>query len=111
MPENLYLVFSKPPETVSAADYDRWYAEHVRENIRSPGFLSARRYALEPSQAERVAFSHLALYEYEGETSRWRADLTRRIETGEIVLPDWFGGIQFSSWSCRPIEGPVLPER
>src|SRR2546428_13282 len=98
MPDNLYLVFSKPPEELSAAEYDRWYDHHVRENIVSPGFFSARRFAIQPAREEPVAFSHLALYEYGGEMSRWRTDLTRRIETGEIVLPEWFGGIRFSSW-------------
>ena len=82
MAPNLYLVFSKPPEGLPPEEYDRWYDLHVRENIVSPGFASARRYELEPSRDEPVVFSHLALYEYEGDMSTWRTDLTRRIETG-----------------------------
>jgi hypothetical protein len=111
MPDNLYLVLSKPPEHVSPEEYDRWYHHHVRENILSPGFRSASRFSLDPARDESVPFSHLALYEYEGEMSVWRTDLTKRIESGEIVLPEWFPEIRFSSWDCRPLEGPVQPER
>jgi len=110
--ENLYLVFSKPPDSVSPEEYDRWYDHHVRENIVSPGFLSARRFRLEPTRAdEPVRYVHLALYEYEGEMSVWRTDLTRRIESGDVVLPEWFGGITFSSWDCHPIGGRIEPVR
>jgi hypothetical protein len=111
MPENLYLVLSKPPEGVPSQEYDRWYHHHVRENIVSPGFLSARRFSIDPSFDEPVSFSHLALYEYEGDMSVWRKDLSRRIETGEIVLPKWFDGIRFSSWNCLPLEDRVEPAR
>jgi hypothetical protein len=108
---NLYLVLSKPPDGLSADEYDRWYDLHVRENIVSPGFLSAKRYAIEPSREEAVRYSHLALYEYEGDMSVWREDLTRRIETGDVVLPEWFSGISFSSWSAQPIGDRVEPVR
>jgi hypothetical protein len=112
MSENLYLVFSKPPDTVPADEYDRWYHDHVRENIVSPGFLSARRYAIEPvPQNPPIPFSHLALYEYEGDMSIWRTDLTRRIETGDVVLPEWFPQITFGSWKCLPIDVRAEPVR
>lgn len=111
MPPNLYLVFSKPPDSVSAEEYDRWYDLHVRENIVSPGFLSAQRYAITPARDAPVPFSHLALYEYEGELSTWRTDLDRRLATGEITLPEWFPQITFGSWDCRPLTDRILPER
>jgi hypothetical protein len=111
MRENLYLVLSKPPEGLSPEEYDRWYDLHVRENIVSPGFLSAKRFAIEPSQDEAVRFSHLALYEYEGDMSTWRTDLTRRIETGDVVLPEWFPGIRFSSWAALPLSDRIEPVR
>jgi hypothetical protein len=111
MAPNLYLVLSKPPEELPADEYDRWYDLHVRENIVSPGFASARRYALEPSRDEAIQFSHLALYEYEGDMSIWRTDLTRRIEAGEVVLPEWFPQIRFSSWSALPLSDRIEPVR
>lgn len=108
---NRYLVFSKPPEGLSASEYDRWYDLHVRENIVSPGFVSARRFAVTPATGTPGPFTHLALYEYAGEMSTWRTDLTARIESREIVLPDWFPEIQFGSWDCRPLSGLIEPVR
>jgi hypothetical protein len=107
---NLYLVFSKPPEGVSAEEYDRWYDLHVRENIVSPGFVSARRYEAARARDE-TPFTHLALYEYEGDLGTWRTDLTRRIESGEIVLPEFFPQITFGSWSAEPLTGRIEPVR
>lgn len=111
MAPNLYLVFSKPPSGISESEYDAWYEHHARENIVSPGFLSARRYAITPARDAPVPFSHLALYEYEGEMSTWRTDLTKRIEEGGIVLPEWFGEIAFASWDCTPVSERAEPER
>ena len=50
----------------------RWYEDHARENIESPGFLSARRFAVTPARDNATRLTHLALYEYEGEMERWR---------------------------------------
>lgn len=112
MSKKLYLVFSKPPERVSEEEYQQWYHLHVRENIVSPGFLSAQRYGLTPvPESPPIPFSHLALYEYEGEMSTWRTDLTKRIETGDIVLPEWFKDITFGSWDCVALEDRVEPVR
>jgi hypothetical protein len=108
---NLYLVFSKPPEEISAHAYDEWYERHAAENIESPGFLNARRFALTPAVGTPGAFTHLAVYEYEGEMERWRVDLNRRIESGDIVLPDWFKRIDFGSWDCSPRSGLLQPSR
>jgi hypothetical protein len=49
------------------------------------------------------------VYQYEGEMARWRADLTNRIQTGDVVLPDWFKQIKFTSWSCTPTGGLLTP--
>ncbi len=111
MPTNLYLVFSKRPEAISAAEYDRWYETHAQENIESPGFLNARRFNLAPSTGNPGPFEHLAVYEYEGSQEQWRTDLDRRIESGDIDLPEWFPQIQFGSWDCAPASGLLQPAR
>ena len=78
MSTNLYLVFSKRPEAVSAADYDRWYETHAQENIESPGFLNARRFELSPGQRRAGARSSTSrVYEYEGAMEQWRAEPQR----------------------------------
>jgi hypothetical protein len=108
---NLYLVFSSPPPGVSAQDYDRWYDKHVRENIVSPGFVSGRRYEVEAARDEPGGFTHLALYEYDGDIGIWRSDLDARLARKEIDLPDWFPQIHFGSWSARPLTDRIVPVR
>jgi len=109
MADDLYLVFSEPPASVPREEYDRWYAEHLRENLQTPGFHAGRRFALDHTVRQDGAdqFSHLALYETSGSIAELRAALDRRRESGEIVLPEWFGQIRFSSWHCRGVDGPV----
>jgi hypothetical protein len=112
MTNNLYLVFSEKPDHISVDDYHRWYADHAQENIESPRFVSAQRYTIqEIVNSEPVGDeSHLALYEYAGEMSEWRTDLTRRIQSGDVVLPEWFKQIKFKSWTCTPAGGLLTPQ-
>ncbi len=110
MSDGLYLVFSKPPASISPADYDRWYHDHLRENLGAPGFTAGRRFAPEHTVAGAepdAAFSHLAVYETAAPLDDLRAGLNRRIDSGEVVLPGWFGEIGFSSWYCSPLEERV----
>lgn len=111
MAANLYLVLSKRPETISAEDYDRWYEAHAQENIESPGFLSARRYNIAAQNGNEGPFQHLSLYEYEGTQEQWRTDLNRRIESGDVDLPEWFPQITFGAWDCEPASGLLKPAR
>lgn len=114
MPSNLYLVFSKPPNGLPAEEYDAWYRHHIRENIQTPGFVAGQRFAVKPvvpSGDPPVPYSHLALYEYDGDISKLRAALELRIEAADIVLPEWFPQIGFGTWDCSALEERVLPER
>jgi hypothetical protein len=108
----MYLVFSEKPAHISIEEYHRWYAAHAQENIESPTFVSAQRYTIqEIANSEPVGDKqHLALYEFEGDMSTWRTDLTRRIKEGDVVLPDWFREIKFKSWSCEPLGGLLTPQ-
>ena len=112
MTYNMYLVFSEKPEQISVEEYHRWYAAHAQENIESPKFVSAQRYTIqEIANSEPVGDKqHLALYEFEGDMSTWRTDLTRRINEGDVVLPDWFKEIKFKSWACEPQGGLLTPQ-
>jgi hypothetical protein len=109
---NLYLVFSEKPEQISMDDYHRWYTAHSQENIESPRFVSAQRYRIrEVANGQHVGpEQHLAVYEYDGDMSEWRTDLTRRIQTGDVVLPDWFKQIKFRSWDCEPVGELLKPQ-
>jgi tRNA A37 threonylcarbamoyladenosine biosynthesis protein TsaE len=107
--KKLYLVFSRPPERISEEEYLRWYEDHARENIESPGFVSTQRYSVRPSRGDSTPLTHLALYEYEGDEADWREHLERRIAEGEIVLPEWFDEITFESWDCQALTDRIEP--
>jgi len=109
MPRKLYLVFSRPPEHISEEEYLRWYEQHARENIESPGFVSTQRFSISPSRGHARPLTHLALYEYEGDSADWREDLEGRIDRGEIVLPEWFDEITFESWDCEALTDRIEP--
>ena len=109
MENSVYLAFSKPPADVSDKKFNQWYDLHARENILSPGFVSAQRYALTATRDSPVAFSHLALYEYTGNWTEWRVDLDRRLEAGDIVLPEWFPRVAYGSWACVPLTERIIP--
>jgi hypothetical protein len=109
---NLYLVFSRRPPEIGRDEYHEWYTLHAQENIESPGFVSAQRYAIQEVQKGQPVGEeqHLAVYQYEGDMSIWRQDLTRRIENGEVNLPDFFNRIAFTSWACTPVGGLLTPQ-
>jgi hypothetical protein len=122
--DNLYVVFSKPPDGVSWDEYNRWYEHHARENIQTPGFKGVERYAVNPvvvgkgvgpSRASvdpgTIRYDHLAVFEFEGDIADVRADLNRRVQSGDIVLPKWFNDVPFSTWNCISIDGHVSPSR
>jgi hypothetical protein len=113
MTPNLYLVFSRWPDEVGRDEYHRWYVDHAQENIESPGFVSAQRYSVREVVAGQPVGDeqHLALYTFDGEMSRWRTDLSRRLEAGEVVLPEWFPQIEFKSWVCLPEGERLTPTR
>lgn len=111
MPNNLYLVFSRRPPDISRDDYHRWYANHAQENIESPGFVNVQRYAIQETQEGRLVAEeqHLAVYQYEGDMSVWWDDLARRINVGDVVLPEFFGRIAFGAWACTPVGELLVP--
>ena len=111
MPENLHLVFSKPPEGVSDEDYNRWYDAHLGEILVVPGFAAARRYRLATVKGEWTPSAHryLSAYELEGPPKEAMAELGQEIASGRMQLPDWFGQITFASFNCYSHSNPTDP--
>ena len=111
VPTNLYLVFSKRPEAISAAEYDRWYEAHAQENIESPGFLNARRFELTPSTGNARAVRASRGLRVRGRPGALAhrpqpAHRERRHQPAQ-----WFPQIQFGSWDCQPASGLLQPAR
>jgi hypothetical protein len=110
MPHHVHLVMSVPPDSVGESEYGDWYETHVSQILETPGFVRARRYWLDPASPERpgVEHRHLAIYLLAGSPTESLAALGRRIEAGELAIPDWFGDIRFHSYDGRPLEDDEL---
>jgi len=111
MPENLHLVFSKPPEGVSDEDYSQWYDFHLGEILAVPGFAAARRYRLQTVKGEWTPSAHryLSAYELDGEPEDVMAGLARDVASGRLQLPGWFPQITFASFNCYAHGNPTDP--
>jgi len=85
------------------------------ENLAVPSFKAARRYRIEPSGRRfdgDANFSHLAVYEYDGDLKRMREGLQRRLDSGQVILPPWFDQILFQSWDATAIDDLIeVPPR
>jgi hypothetical protein len=109
---NLHLVFSQPPPHISAEEFNRWYDAHLAEILVVPGFVSARRFELEPmvvKGTEPLPLGFLSLYEIEGEFDTVMAALDEEASAGRMKLPEWFEEIKFASWNATSL-GDVAHE-
>lgn len=109
MSDNLHLVFSKPPASVSDDAYNQWYDSHLSEILVVPGFVSARRYRLETVKGEWTPSGHryLSAYELEGDPEEVMAELDKEVASGRMKLPEWFPQITFASFNCYAHGNPA----
>ena len=106
MATNVHFVFSTPPREIGFEEYSDWYAGHVADILAGPGFPAARRYRVDGARGERppTMYRHLSLYHVDGDGTQALAELERRVQTGEVPLPDWFGDIRFASFDGLALE-------
>jgi hypothetical protein len=106
MATNVHFVFSTPPAEVSFEDFDRWYDTHVADILAGPGFPAARRYRVDGVRGDRppTMYRHLSLYHVDGDGTQALGELERRVQSGEVPLPDWFGDIRFASFEGLALE-------
>ncbi len=109
MPENTYLVFSTPPEGMSAEEYGSWYQGHLADILRVEGFDAARRFNLEAQRGDTAPtmYPHLAFYVISGEPHETLERLGPAMADGSIPMPDWWGGVRFASFYAYGLEGPI----
>ena len=116
MGQNLQIVFSHLPDSVSDEEFCEWYDAHLPEILSIPGFVSAQRYRLEPvvtDSVEPVSYRYLALYEIEGDPQTLLAEMEKRrfgtvdsyaerkqIDASGPALPEWWQRARFASWNC-----------
>lgn len=116
MDGNLQIVFSRVPDGVSDEEFNAWYDAHVPEILSIPGFVSARRYRLEPvvhEGAEPLSYRYLALYEVDKDPDELLEEMAKlRLGTADSYaerkalgddgpeLPAWWGEVRFAAWNC-----------
>ena len=116
MGQNLQIVFSHLPDSVSEEEFCEWYDAHLPEILSIPGFVSAQRFRLEPvvvDSLEAVSYRYLALYEIEGEPETLLAEMEKRrlgtidayaerktVDSSGPALPEWWDRARFASWNC-----------
>ena len=99
----LYLAFANPVEGREAEFHDWYEHTHVPDLLLTPGFVSARRFALHP-RSEAVypppPQHYLVIYELDDDIETAMGHIAARVESGEIVLSDSmdFAGVSMSFW-------------
>src|SRR5687768_11444256 len=86
-----WLVFTRPVAG-REAEFDKWYDEvHLPDVVAVPGVRAAQRYVLGDERRDpevEPEFRHLAIYEIDGDPDVVFPEITRRIESGEMVLSE-----------------------
>jgi len=126
MDGNLQIVFSHVPDGVTDEEFNAWYDAHLPEILSIPGFVSARRYRLEPvvkDAAEPVSYRYLAAYEIEGDPETLLEEMAKlRLGTVDTyaerkalgdegpALPEWWSRVRFASWNAIALGERVSAE-
>jgi hypothetical protein len=107
--ESVYLVFSKPPEGMSLAEFGEWYEQHVRDILGVEGFVAARRFAFDVIRGDTspTMYSHLSLYVIGGDPHA----AMDRLAAADVPIPDWFYSGRWASFYGTPLEGPIDLDR
>jgi len=114
MAENVYLAFSKRPDTLAPEEFDRWYEAHVEEILAGvDGFEAARRFELHAAvgTTSPTMYERLALYAIGADAEAALANLKGAIDAGTVGIPDWFEGGRWASFVGHALEGPIALER
>lgn len=105
MAENVYLVFSTPPEGMSLEQFGDWYEQHVRDILTVDGFVAARRFGFLPVNGDTspTMYQHLALYVIDGDPHA----AMERLAAAGVPRPDWFDNSRWASFYGHPLEGAI----
>jgi hypothetical protein len=109
MPDHEYIVLSKPPEGVSAEEFNDVYDDHMREILELPGWVTAQRSALtlRGHRGEAFPYEYIVRYGIDGDLDAAIAALREAVDTGRLHLPDWWPSIRTSGFAVAPITETV----
>jgi hypothetical protein len=110
MADHEYLVLSKPPDGVSAQEYNEWYDRHMREILELPGFVSAQRSALtlRGARGEAFGYEYVVRYGIDGDLDETLAGLRAAVNAGQLFFPEWFKDIRTAGFQVEPVTETVL---
>jgi hypothetical protein len=110
MADHEYIVLSRPPDGVTAEEYNEWYDGHMREILELPGFVSAQRSALtlRGARGEAFDYQYLVRYGIEGDLEETLAGLRAAVDAGRLYFPEWFPKIRTAGFHVEPITDTVL---
>lgn len=103
-----YLVLSRPPDDVSAEEFNRWFDGHVDQLLELPGWVAAQRLELHYVRGtleEPPPFSYYVLYEIEGDFEVAMKHLRAAVDSGRIHFEEWFPRTTSGGWECRALGG------
>lgn len=102
MTNHLFFALTNPVKG-REAEFAEWYDDrHLSEVLTVPGFVTAQRYRLSPSQrvGETPPWEYLALYEYSGDIDKIHENVSshsHQLTFSEACAPD------HAAWVYSPI--------
>jgi hypothetical protein len=106
-----YLVLAKPPDNVSASDFNQWFDGHVQQLLTLPGWVAAERlemHFVRGSVDEPPPFTYYVRYEIEGDFATAMKALRTAVDSGHVHFEEWFPRMISAGWECRPLGGRVV---
>ncbi len=114
--DEMFLAISSPPDGVDAQTYDDWYRAHLTENSTVAGIDRCWRFTMTPVGGHAQTYdpvTHLALYELLEPMPVVFDQLHALRDAGGMVIPAWFGQINFGSVAVSArsagVTNPALP--
>jgi len=103
----LFMVFFDPNESVVWSDFDAYSDGHIKDDVRVPGYLSARRYRLNLGHGSEFpsSFKYVTIYEVDRDMEALREGTAAQAERGERRVhpaPEWYR--KNVTWEMRTCE-------
>lgn len=100
---HLYFVTSNAVEG-KEIEYDAFYAQHLIDIVKLPGFISAQRFAYHPTKGRtQPAFKYMVIYEIEGDPDQVVSQIGAATVAGKLGRPDPAVFAFDSSWVYSPV--------
>ncbi len=120
------IVFSRRPDGVSGEEFNHWYHAYIPEILAVPGFVSARRYRIEPvicGTEATAPWDDIPFFEIDDKPAAAIEEQKKlglnpkescvKLENEDRngpALPEWWDDVRFASWNCVALGDRVESE-